>query len=73
MSLPYEVDPEKVQASFKDGVLTSALPKPDAVQKKTKKIAIKGEKQTKKTKKSRVADRERTVIFPTVRNCRSLF
>jgi HSP20 family protein len=45
MSLPYEVDPEKVQASFKDGVLTLALPKPAEVQKKTKKIEIKGEKQ----------------------------
>lgn len=45
MSLPYEVDPDKVQASFKDGVLTLNLPKPAEVQKKTKKIEIRSEKQ----------------------------
>jgi HSP20 family protein len=45
MRIPYEVDPEKVQATFKDGVLTLTLPKPPEVQQKTKKIEIKGEKQ----------------------------
>jgi HSP20 family protein len=51
MSLPYDVDPNKVQAAFKDGVLTLTLPKPPEVQKATKKIEIKSEKQieTKKT------------------------
>ena len=34
-----------MQASFKDGVLTLTLPQPAEVQKKTKKIEIKGEKQ----------------------------
>jgi HSP20 family protein len=45
MSLPYDVDPDKVQASFKDGVLTLNLPKPAEVQKKMKKIEIRSEKQ----------------------------
>jgi HSP20 family protein len=45
LSLPYDVDPDKVQASFKDGVLTLTLPKPPEVQKAAKKIEIKGEKQ----------------------------
>jgi HSP20 family protein len=44
MRIPYEVDPEKVEAAFKDGILTLTLPKPPEVQKKTKKIEIKGEK-----------------------------
>ena len=45
MSLPYEFDPDKVQAFFKDGVLTLTVPKPTEAQKKTKKIEIKAEKQ----------------------------
>ena len=45
LSLPYDVDPDKVQASFKDGVLTLTLPKPPDVQKSAKRIEIKGEKQ----------------------------
>ena len=45
MSLPYDVDPNKVQAAFKDGVLTLTLPKPAEVQKATKKIEIKSDKQ----------------------------
>jgi HSP20 family protein len=51
MSLPYEVDPDKVQASFKDGVLTLSIPKPTEVQRKAKKIEIRDEKQT-ETKKA---------------------
>lgn len=45
LSLPYEVDASKAQAVYKDGVLTLTLPKPAEVQKATKKIEIKGEKQ----------------------------
>ena len=41
MSLPFEVDPGKVAASFKDGVLSVTLPKPVEVQKQTKKIQVK--------------------------------
>ena len=41
MSLPFSVDPAKVSANFKDGVLTLTLPKPPEVQKQTKKIEIK--------------------------------
>jgi HSP20 family protein len=51
MSLPYDVDPNKVQAAFKDGVLTLTLPKPAEVQKATKKIEIKSDKQI-ETKKA---------------------
>jgi HSP20 family protein len=45
LSLPYDVDADKVQASFKDGVLTLTLPKPSEVQKSAKKIEIRNEKQ----------------------------
>ena len=31
-SLPYEVDPEKIQADYKDGVLTVEVPKPEKQQ-----------------------------------------
>lgn len=41
MSLPFNVDPGKVSANFKDGVLTLSLPKPPEVQKQAKKIEIK--------------------------------
>jgi HSP20 family protein len=45
LSLPYDVDADKVQASFKEGVLTLTLPKPSEVQKSAKKIEIRNEKQ----------------------------
>lgn len=41
MSLPFDPDPAKVAASFKDGVLVLTLPKPPEVQRQTKKIEIK--------------------------------
>ena len=41
MTLPFDADPAKVSAKFKDGVLTLTLPKPPEVQKQTKKIEIK--------------------------------
>ena len=41
MNLLYEIDPDKVSAEFKDGVLTVTIPKPPEVVKKTKKIEIK--------------------------------
>ena len=44
LSLPYDVDADKAQASFKDGVLTLTVPKPPEAQKAAKKIEIKGEK-----------------------------
>jgi HSP20 family protein len=41
MTLPFDIEPAKVSASFKDGVLTLTLPKPAEVQKQTRKIEIK--------------------------------
>lgn len=41
MSLPFEIDPDKVGADTKDGVLTVTIPKPPEAVKETKKVAIK--------------------------------
>lgn len=43
MSVPYDIDPGKVTAEFKAGVLTVTLPKPAEVVAQTKKIAIKSQ------------------------------
>lgn len=51
MALPFKIDPNKVQASFKNGVLTVTAPKPPEAQKSVKKIAISGEKQPNEAKK----------------------
>lgn len=40
MTLPYAVDPDAVEASFKNGVLKLTLPKPPEAQTRTKRIAI---------------------------------
>jgi len=40
MRLPFEVDSSKVEAAFKDGVLSLTLPKPAEAQKATKKIEV---------------------------------
>lgn len=42
MQVPFDVDADKVTATFKDGVLKLVLPKPLEVEQKTQKIAIKG-------------------------------
>lgn len=41
MSLPFGVDPDKVDAQFKNGILTVVLPKPPEVTAKTHKVKIK--------------------------------
>jgi len=41
MSVPYDIDPSKVDAKFKNGVLTVTLPKPAEVQSQAKQIEIK--------------------------------
>ena len=41
MSLPFGVDPDKVDAQFKNGILTVTLPKPPEVTAKTHKVKIK--------------------------------
>jgi HSP20 family protein len=38
--LPFAVNPDQVQATFKDGVLTVALPKPAEAQQKERRIQI---------------------------------
>jgi HSP20 family protein len=52
MALPFEIDPDKVQASFKNGVLTLTVPKPTEVQKKARKIEVKGERPPIESKKA---------------------
>jgi len=42
LMLPFSVDPDKVEAVFRNGVLTITIPKPQAVQEKVRKIAVKG-------------------------------
>ena len=40
MSLPFDVDPDAVEAKFKNGVLKLTLPKPPELEARTKKIAV---------------------------------
>ena len=40
MSLPFDVDPDAVDAKFKNGVLKLTLPKPPELEAKTKKIEV---------------------------------
>ena len=42
IALPFEADPDQIDAHFSKGVLTIKLPKPAEVQDKTHRIAIKG-------------------------------
>ncbi len=44
LSVPAGIDAEKVEASFRNGVLTITLPKTPEAQEKTRKIEVKGEK-----------------------------
>jgi HSP20 family protein len=48
--LPFTIDPEQVQATFKNGVLTLTIPKPKEVQDKVHRIEIKKEEDTTDTK-----------------------
>jgi len=41
MSLPFDIDPDKVEADTKDGILTVTIRKPPEAVNETKKIAIK--------------------------------
>jgi HSP20 family protein len=40
MALPFAVDPDKVEAQFKNGILTVTLPKPPEVAARTKKVKV---------------------------------
>jgi len=44
--LPFHVEPNKVQASFKDGVLTIGIPQPGVVQQKAHRIAVNTEQKS---------------------------
>ena len=52
MALPFDIDPDKVHATFRNGVLTLTLPKPADAKKKSKKIAITGEASPAQGKKA---------------------
>jgi HSP20 family protein len=41
VAVPFDVDPEKVEATFKNGVLTVTVSKPDAAQQAARKIEVK--------------------------------
>ena len=41
LTLPYEVDPAKIEAKFDRGVLTVIVPKPAAVMQNTRKVPVK--------------------------------
>jgi len=41
LSLPFNVDPDKIDAQFKNGILTVTLPKPPEVAAKTHKVKVK--------------------------------
>ncbi|MEO1135366.1 MAG: Hsp20/alpha crystallin family protein [Pseudomonadota bacterium] len=41
MSLPFDVDPDAVEAKFRNGVLTLTLPKPPELETRAKKIEVK--------------------------------
>jgi len=45
LMLPFEVEPEQIEAVFRDGVLTITIPKPKEVQEKQHKIEVKREKE----------------------------
>ncbi|MDV7143155.1 Hsp20/alpha crystallin family protein [Tropicimonas sp. TH_r6] len=40
LALPFEIDPEGVEAEVRDGVLTVSLPKPEEIVEKTRKIPV---------------------------------
>jgi HSP20 family protein len=40
LRLPFHADPQKIQASFKDGVLTLTIPKPEEAQQKVHRIDV---------------------------------
>jgi HSP20 family protein len=52
--LPFPVDPEQVQARFKDGVLTITIPKPEEMRQKARKIEVKREEGAQAGKRARV-------------------
>jgi HSP20 family protein len=52
--LPFSVDPDQVQARFKDGVLTIIIHKPEEVRQQARKIEVKREEDADKGKPARV-------------------
>lgn len=43
LRLPFEADPEQVQAAFRDGVLTITIPKPKEAQQRSRRIEVQGQ------------------------------
>ncbi len=43
LRLPFEADPEQVQAAFQDGVLTITIPKPKEAQQRSRRIEVQGQ------------------------------
>ena len=41
--VPFEIDPDRVEAKFKNGILTITIPKPEEAQQQVRKIEIRGE------------------------------
>jgi HSP20 family protein len=46
LPLPFRADPAKVQASFRDGVLTITMPKPEEIQQKQQRIQVQQDTST---------------------------
>jgi len=44
LTLPSEVDPDKINATYEKGILTVRVPLPESVTRETKKIAVQAEK-----------------------------
>lgn len=46
LTLPFRADPNKVQASFRDGILTVTIPKPEEAQQKQQRIQVQRDTST---------------------------
>jgi HSP20 family protein len=58
LPLPFRADPGKVQASFRDGVLTITMPKPEEVQQKQQRVQVQQDTSTSGATSSQSAQSE---------------
>jgi HSP20 family protein len=65
LTVPHDIDPEQVEADFRDGLLKIALPKPEQAHERTqsRKVSIKG-KATETTTADRQPDQGATLNSP---------